>query len=158
MSEQSVVHSTFVIERSYPKSPETVFAAFADVTKKRRWFGEGDYHEVEEFAIDFREGGGELLRYRFKEGTPFPGVELTNEGRYQDIVPNERIVTASAMSLGGKRISASLVTLEFLPTEAGTDLICTHQGAFFEGSGGPEMREAGWKSLFDKLAKELERP
>ena len=107
--------------------------------------------------MDFREGGGEMMRYRFGAGTPFPGVELTNEGRYQDIVPNERIVTASAMAMGGKRISASLVTLEFLTTEAGTDLICTHQGAFFEGSGGPEMREAGWRTLFDKLAKELTR-
>ena len=30
MQEQSVVHNTFVIERSYPKPPERVFAAFAD--------------------------------------------------------------------------------------------------------------------------------
>jgi len=157
MKEPSVVHSTFVIERSYPKPPAAVFAAFADTGKKRRWFGEGDHHTVEEFTMDFREGGGEMMRYRFGAGTPFPGVELTNEGRYQDIVPNERIVTASAMAMGGKRISASLVTLEFLTTEAGTDLICTHQGAFFEGSGGPEMREAGWRTLFDKLAKELTR-
>lgn len=155
MEEQSVVHGTFVLERSYPKPPETVFAAFADAKKKRRWFGEGHGHDVEEFAMDFREGGSELFRYRLKEGTPFPGVELTNEGRYQDIVPNRRIVTASAMTLGGKRISASLVTVELLKTAAGTDLICTHQGAFFEGSDGPEMREAGWKTLFEKLAKEL---
>jgi uncharacterized protein YndB with AHSA1/START domain len=155
MEEQSVVHSTFVLERSYPKPPEAVFAAFADAKKKRRWFGEGHGHDVEEFAMDFREGGSELFRYRFKEGTPFPGVELTNEGRYQDIVPNRRIVTASSMSLGEKRISASLVTVELLKTDAGTDLICTHQGAFFEGSDGPQMREAGWKTLFDRLEKEL---
>jgi uncharacterized protein YndB with AHSA1/START domain len=155
MEEQSVVHSTFVIERSYPKPPEAVFAAFADATKKRRWYGESQSHDVEEFQMDFREGGGELFRYRLREGTPFPGVELTNEGRYQDIVLNRRIVTASAMTLGGKRISASLVTVELLATDAGTDLIFTHQGAFFEGSGGPEMREAGWKALFEKLAKEL---
>ena len=60
-------------------------------------------------------GGAERIRYRFKAGTPFPGVELVNEGTYQDIVPNQRIVTASTMTLGGKCISASLVTLEFLP-------------------------------------------
>lgn len=105
--------------------------------------------------MDFREGGEELMRYRLGEETPFPGVEIRNEGRYQDIVPNERIVTASAMTLGGKRISVSLTTVELLPTETGTDLIFTHQGAFFEGSGGPEMREAGWKSLFEKLDREV---
>jgi uncharacterized protein YndB with AHSA1/START domain len=157
MEEQAVIHSTFVIERSYPKPPDIVFSAFADAAKKRRWFAEGHSHEVEEFEMDFRVGGTERARYRFTEDTPFEGIALTNEGNYQDIVPNERIVTASTMSLGTKRISASLVTIELLPTEKGTDLICTHQGAFFEGADGPQMREAGWGRLFQQLAEELAR-
>lgn len=155
MQEQSVIHSTFVIERSYPKPPERVFSAFADAVKKRRWFAEGEHHEVEEFKMDFRVGGIELMRYRFKEGSPFPGVALINEGSYLDIVPNRRMVTAFRMTLGAIRISASLVTVELLPTDKGTDLICTNQGAFFEGSDGPQRREAGWRGLFDSLAKEL---
>jgi uncharacterized protein YndB with AHSA1/START domain len=157
MAEPSVTHSTFVIERSYPKPPERVFLAFSDAAKKRRWFAEGESHDVEEFAMDFRIGGTERVRYRFKEGTPFKGVAVTNEGRYQDIVPNRCVVTASSMTLGDKRISASLVTVEFLPTDNGTDLICTHQGAFFAGADGPAIREAGWRHLFEQLAKELVR-
>jgi uncharacterized protein YndB with AHSA1/START domain len=155
MSEPSVIHSTFVIQRTYAKPPERVFAAFANATKKRRWFAEGEKHDVEVFELDFRVGGSERLQYRFKEGSPFPGVALVNTGNFQDIVPDRRIVTASAMTLGDKRVSASLVTIEFLPTEDGTELVCTHQGAFFEGSDGPKMREAGWRQLFERLAAEL---
>jgi len=44
-----------------------------------------------------------------------------------------------------------------LPTERGTDLIFTDQGAYFEGADGPKMREEGWSKLLDGLAKELAR-
>ena len=152
---QPVVHSTFVIERSFPKSPKIVFAAFIDPPKMRRWFAEGTHHEVEEFKQDFRLGGSLRLRYRFKEGTLFPGVAITNVGHYHEIVADRRIVIAQTMDLGEKRISAALLTVELVEDGPGTRMTCTHQGAFFEGSDGPKIREAGWNTMFDKLAKEL---
>lgn len=157
MEQPTAIHSTFVIERSYPKPPKVVFAAFADPAKKRRWFAEGKNHDVEAFEMDFRVGGVERVQYRFREGTPFPGVLLVNEGSFQDIVADRRVVAASTMTLGERRISSSLVTIELLPTDSGTDLICTHQGAFFEGSDGPKMREDGWQKLFTRLSEELAR-
>jgi uncharacterized protein YndB with AHSA1/START domain len=155
MEKPSVIHNTFVIERTYPAPQERVFAAFADPTTKRRWFVEGEHHDVEHFEIDFRVGGKESARFRFKEGTPIQGLTCTSTTTYQDIVPNRRVVTASTMALGDKIFSASLVTFEFLPSETGTDLIVTHQGAFFEGADGPEMREAGWRKLLDRLTHEF---
>ena len=155
MEQQSVIHSTFVIERNYPATPERVFAAFADPAKKRRWFVEGGHHEVEPHEMDFRVGGKERARFRFKDGTPLKGIACANDASYQDIVPNRRVVFASTMTVGEKCISASLVTCEFLPSESGTDLICTHQGAFFEGADGPEMREAGWRKLLEQLTGEF---
>ncbi len=155
MSDQSVIHHTFVIERSFAATPERVFAAFADPAKKLRWYAHGEHHDVEEFQLDFRVGGTELSRYRFKENTPFNGVALINQGNFLDVVPNQRFVSASNMTLGEKRISVSLVTVELLPSKTGTDLICTHQAAFFEGADGPAMREAGWRTLFERLEKYL---
>src|SRR5664279_1220295 len=150
MSESTVVHNTFVIERSYPIAPERVFAAFSDPANKRRWYAESDHHDVEQFEMDFRAGGVENSRYRMNASTPFPGTLLSSEGSYQDIVPNRRVVIASTMSLAGKRISSTLVTFEFIATEKGTDVIFTHQGAFFEGADGPKMREEGWQKLLDR--------
>ncbi len=156
MEEGSSVFNTFVVERSYSKPPEKVFAAFSDPVKKRRWFGEGPGHDVLTFEMDFRVDGAERMTYRFKEGTPFKGVVLDYRNSYQDIAPNRRIVIAQAMDFGGRRVSASLVTIELLRTDDGTDLICTHQGVFFEGADGPEIRQHGWKALFERLARELD--
>jgi uncharacterized protein YndB with AHSA1/START domain len=107
--------------------------------------------------MDFRIGGKEHARLRFKEGTPLQGKTLINDGDYLDILPNRRIVTASTMTIGENCISASLATIEFLPADQETEVILTHQGAFFEGSGGPEMREAGWRKLMERLTGELTR-
>jgi uncharacterized protein YndB with AHSA1/START domain len=107
--------------------------------------------------MDFRVGGSERTRFRATESTALKGTALTNQTSYQDIVPNRRVVFAYTMALGDKRISASLVTIEFLPNERGTDLIFTEQGAFFEGADGPKMREEGWRQLLEELGKELTR-
>ena len=157
MSLTNVTHTTFTIERTFPQAPERVFAAFADPQKKRRWYGEAENRKPEEFQMDFRVGGNDLLRLRLGPETPFPGVTITAHTVYQDIVPDGRIVYAYTMTLGEKRISASLATFEFRPSGTGTQLLFTEQGAFFEGADGAEMRQGGWVHLFDSLGAELGR-
>lgn len=148
----SVTHGHFVIERHYPVSPERVFAAFADASKKRRWFVEGENSIVDEHSLDFRVGGLEKTLIRFPQGGA-----MSNESYYHDIVPNQRIVLSYAMTFMGKRISASLATFELLPKDGGTTLVFTDQLAFFEGADGLKMREDGWQQLLERLAQELKR-
>jgi uncharacterized protein YndB with AHSA1/START domain len=152
MSKAEVIHSTFVVERSIPAPPDRVFQAFADPDLKKRWFAEGDQHDVEEFAADFRVGGVERLRYRFREGTQFEGLTISNTDTVLDVIPDRRIVSSSRMTFGDACISAALVTTELLPTDSGTDLVLTFQGAFFEGADGPQIREMGWRALLERLA------
>ncbi len=150
----AVVHTTFVAERSYSQSPERVFAAFAQPSRKRQWYAEGD-HDIKEYKLDFKVGGSERFRYGFKEGHPIAGSEILNEGSYFDIVPDERIVMATKMSLNGKSIVMTLVTIEFIRSDSGTNLVLTNQGAFLDWEGGPQMIEAGWRGLLERLQSYL---
>jgi uncharacterized protein YndB with AHSA1/START domain len=136
---RSVNHSTFVIERSYPTSPQRVFAAFSDPAKKRCWFAGDKDFKTEKFEMDFRVGGCERSSFRSQ------GLICSNDTVYRDIVPDRRIVIAYTMTLGDHCISSSHATVELLPAEQGTDLIFTEQAAFFEGADGPQMREEGWR-------------
>jgi len=157
MEQPKVIHSTFVVERNFPKPPEVVFAAFADPVKARRWYAEGEGHDLQEFTSDFRVGGAQTLRYRLRPGTPVAGMTINNQARYQEIQPNRRIVTQTTMDLEDKRILAAQVTIELLPNGGGTDLILTNQGAFFEGGLTPEMLQAGWRGLLEKLASTIQQ-
>lgn len=155
MTSPSIIPNTFTLERALPHPPEAVFAALSNPAIKRLWFAEGHSHDVETYDLDFRTGGLEHAVYRFREGTPFPGVELASTGFIHDIVPNRRLVMSATMTIGGRPISVALATFELLPTATGTDLLFTHQAVFFEGADGPDMRKDGWVKLFDKLEKEL---
>jgi uncharacterized protein YndB with AHSA1/START domain len=154
---QAVTHDTFVIERIYPATPQRIFAAFADPAKKRRWFANRDEAPIEQHEMDFRIGGKERTQGRLGNNTPYPGTSFANDTVYQDIVPDSRIVFAYTMSVGDHRISASLATVELVPDGAGTKVIFTDQGAYFENSDGPERRKQGWSALLEKISTELSR-
>jgi uncharacterized protein YndB with AHSA1/START domain len=146
----SVEHATFVIERTYEAAPARVFAAWSDPEAKGRWFGpdEGDG----DYELDFRVGGRELNR-----GTGPDGDRYTYEARYQDIVPDERIVYTYDMLRDETRISVSLATIELIPEREGTKLVLTEHGAFLDGQDKPEFREQGTGQLLDALGQELQR-
>ena len=146
MSERSVEHATFVVERTYEASPERAFAAWADQEAKARWFVDSDAY----LELDFRVGGRESSR-----GTAPDGNAYTYEAIYQDIVPAQRIVSTYEMLVDGIRISVSLATAEFEPERDGTRLIFTEQGAFLDGYEMPARREQGMGSLLDSLGQWL---
>jgi uncharacterized protein YndB with AHSA1/START domain len=165
MATQPVLHHTFVIERRYAHPPARVFAAFADPAKKRRWMGgesdvrhatreaHGDTFVIDSHTLDFRVEGMERWRFRAN------GALMTNDTFYLDIVPDRRIVFAYTMASGDARFSSSHTTIELVPDGAGTKLIFTEQGAYFDNKAeSAAKREHGTRGLLDALATELERP
>lgn len=146
----SVKHATFVIERTYEAVPEKVFQAWADPKKKAHWFVGPESWEQSDYVLDFRVGGTEHI-----SGGPEGGPVHSYDAVYQDIVPNERIVTTYQMRADDQRTSVSVATIELHAEGPGTRLVLTEQGAFFDELDQPEYREHGTNDLLDQLAKFL---
>ncbi|WP_141618205.1 SRPBCC family protein [Myxococcus sp. AB036A] len=149
----TVVHSTFTIDRAFNAPVPRVFNAFENPEIRRRWFVEGEGWEVGHYELNFQAGGRESGVFRFQGGP-----EIGNDTLYTDIIPNERIVFAYTMTIAGKRISSSLVTVQFTAEGDKTRMSYTEQGAYFEGGQDAiRGREAGTKELLEKLALEFTR-
>ena len=149
MTERSVEHAIFVVERRYDAAPDRVFAAWSDREAKAQWFGSPQ----DRFELDFRVGGHEL-----HEGIDPRGNPYTFKAIYQDIVEPERIVYTYEMLLGDTRISVSVATVELRPDAGGTLLVYTEQGALLDGHDTPAQRQNGMGSLLDALGRALRVP
>jgi uncharacterized protein YndB with AHSA1/START domain len=156
MTDRSVIHDTFSIERIYPVAPSRVFAAFALAEAKDAWGDTGGLEPAageagtEEF--DFRPGG----RERF--GHKMDGTTFRYDALYYDIVPDQRIVYSYEMYANDARISVSVATIELAKSGDGTALTWTEQGAYLDGIDGtqaPSLREEGTTEMLDGLARYL---
>ncbi|WP_426504708.1 SRPBCC family protein [Dactylosporangium sp. McL0621] len=144
MTDRTVLHAAHTLERTYPRPPARVFAAWSDPASKARWFG-GDRHE-----LDFRAGGHETVHGRDTEGRA-----LRHEARYEEIVPNERIVYTSTLSSDGVPVTISVTTVQFRPAGEGTALVLTEQAAYLDDREQPAWRERGTGDWLDALGREL---
>ncbi len=145
-----IVHNTFSLERSYPVSAERVYAAWATLEGKAKWFAGPPPWQLVKREFDFRVGGVEVLHGRF------PGNhETVFAARYHHIEPGRFIVYDYDMSVDGVRISSSLVTIELAPAGPKTRMLVTEQGVFFDGLESAGSREKGTAQLIEKLGASL---
>ncbi len=159
MTDRSVIHDTFSIERSYPAAPSRVFAAFASAEAKGTWGDTGGLELAEGEAgiqeFDFRPGG----RERF--GIKVESMTLRYDALYYDIVADQRIVYSYEMYADDARISVSVATIEFAKSGDGTALTWTEQGAYLDGIDGtqaPALRKGGTAEMLDGLTRYLSEP
>src|SRR3954447_8542779 len=108
MSERSVDHHTFVIERRLKAPPQRVFRAWSSPEAKRRWAACDADTVNAGFSLDFRPYGAEMNRVVSPDGH----VHLL-QAHYLDIVPHERIIYADDIHVDDVRVSASLATVLF---------------------------------------------
>ncbi len=150
MTSEFIEHTTFVIERELPGSPRHAFRFWSDRALKELWNACHPEWAVLEEAFDFRTGGGEVKRWR----TP-DGEELAYHAYFLDIVPEQRIIYAYEMTFAGRRMSASLATVEFSPLGTQTQMKFTEQAAFLGDKGARRRRVGGTEEGFDRLASAI---
>jgi uncharacterized protein YndB with AHSA1/START domain len=136
MTGDRLFFGSFTIERRYDAAPGRVFHAFADRDAKQRWMGCEDVRAPVIETLDFRVGGREISR-----GGGADGAEHLFEGTYLDIVPGRRFVFAFVMHVGGRKLSASIASVEILPDGHGARLMFNEQGVYFGEDGWAEREE-----------------
>ena len=138
-------HATFTIERIFPNCRAHVWSAWAMREKKAVWLGDRD------LALDFRPGGSERGAFKDQMG------EHVNEGRYFEILDQQRIVLAYSMALNGRVHTVSLATILFADEGGGTRVNYTEQMCVIPPSDGAQGRRHGWTHLLAGLATYLSR-
>ena len=139
----------FVIERDFAAPPSAVFRAWADPEAKRRW---SDCHpeHTTEYHLDFRPFGHETHRVDYPNGR----VQRI-EKVFFDIVQARRIVFAYDIRLDDRRLSVSLVTVEFDASPAGTRMTYTEQLTYLDGHEDRAQRLRGTEEGLARLQLEM---
>jgi uncharacterized protein YndB with AHSA1/START domain len=149
MTDRSIAHGSFTVERSYKHPPAKVFSAWANPEFKRQWFGSPSPDRPKD-VMDFRVGGREYNESEHQ------GAIYTFDVLYRDIVPDNRIIYTYEMTMDGKRISVSLATIELFADGSGTRMVVKEDGAFLDGLDNYKQREEGTNYLIDQMGKWLD--
>jgi uncharacterized protein YndB with AHSA1/START domain len=144
MTDRSVNHSTYTLERTYAAPPAEVFAAWSDPVTKATWFAPEDGR----YSLDFRVGGTEAVHGG-------EGMELVARSEYHDIVTDERIVYTTALFNNEVLSTVSLTTVLFTGEGGGTRLVLIEQGTFLDGQEQPEWRRQGTRDWLNALGRQL---
>lgn len=126
-----------------------MFQAWADPDAKRAW---SDCHaeHTTGYQLDFRPFGHESHRVVYPDGRV-----QTIEKVFFDIVAPRRIVFAYEISVDARRLSVSLVTVEFSAVKRGTRMVYTEQLAYLDGHEDRAQRRQGTEEGFDRLDQAL---
>jgi ketosteroid isomerase-like protein/uncharacterized protein YndB with AHSA1/START domain len=142
-------HATIKLQHSYLAPPERVFSEFADPVARARWSTPSKDALIYDEA-DFRLGGKDVFRCGPKGDPKFRG-----ETHYLNIVTNARVVSSETLDVEGQRLAVALTTLDFEPTEEGTNLTVTIQMVSFVGPDMIHGYESGNKSALQNLSLHL---
>ena len=134
--------------RTVVASPERVFEAWTTAQHVERWACP-DPGALVTADLDLRVGGHYSIRMEV-EGGPF-----TAFGTYHEVDPPRRLVYTWDWKEDPHAMhTESLVTVEFVPVDGGTEIRLTHQG--FPAPSDMEGHEVGWRMCLDRLVAQVD--
>ena len=131
--------------RTVTGSPERVFEAWTAAEQVKRWTCPDPVADVD-VDVDLRVGGQYSIRMHV-EGGPF-----TAYGTYREVDPPRRLVYTWGWKEEGHAMEVeTLVTVEFLPIEGGTEIRLIHSG--FPTPDDRDGHREGWKICVGRIAE-----
>lgn len=151
MNDVATTHHTITVNRAFQATRAVVFAAWRDPAALQRWYVPGDAHWTSKIvAHDFRVGGSKRISFGPRDEVPY-----TEDCRYEDIVDGQRLCFSMTIARAARRLTTSMVTVQFLNAGARVHVIVTDQLVILDGGDTAEDRERGWGETLDKLVRLL---
>lgn len=131
--------------RTVAASPERAFEVWTSPDQVERWTCPDPGASVD-VEIDLRVGGHYSIRMHV-EGGPFTAC-----GTYREVDPPRRVVYTWGWKEEAHAMKAeTVVTVEFVPVEGGTEIRLTHEG--FPTPDDRDGHEEGWKICVGRFAE-----
>lgn len=143
-------HDTILFERQYEAAPEQVFNIWADPVARARWGAPSKETAIEYFEADFRIGGRDTSRCG-----PLDDLRYHVDVVYIDIIDNEQIIMSETIMDDEKRLSVSLITVNFKEDNFGTKLEMIIQISSMIGKDMIEGCRMGWDAALSNLKGEF---
>jgi uncharacterized protein YndB with AHSA1/START domain len=144
-STSAAVVPALVMRRHYNAPPARVYAAWTSPAAAAVFLGPGDV-KATEIEMDVRAGG----KYRIVMVMP-DGARMPVRGVYREASPSKRLsMTWRWEEDDPAEERDTLLTLDFIDADGGTDLVLTHEHLASVES--RDNHEHGWTAILDALA------
>jgi uncharacterized protein YndB with AHSA1/START domain len=137
------------VSRRFDAPRERVFDAWINPEVLKQWWAVGPDWTTPTADVDVRPGG----RYRLSMQQP-DGVVHTAVGEYKEVSPPERLVYTWTWEGNAPEMEGSadtLVVVEFIEDDGGTEVVLTHSGFADEAIRDEHVK--GWTPLLASLER-----
>lgn len=138
--------ATVRVSRILPAAPDVVFEAWTKPEILAQWFVAGAAVRPDAVELDVRVGG--TYRIAMRNGD----AVFEHWGTYVAVEPPHRL--AFTWSHEGMGDAETLVTIDFKPKGARTELVLTHE--HLPSQDFANRHEAGWSNVLDSLGHHLQ--